>query len=293
MMLSKHPVNGPDRPTRRVNSRIMIRGMLDLIRWFSLSGMALLALVSLRLAGHSPSSAWSIYFVSGIIVVAAAGYVWNDYLDYRIDAINKPSRPLVQGLISLRFARTIAILLGAIGLVLYVQLGIFFFLYSLFVVVVLAFYSRALKDRHGVIGNLAVALLLASIPLTVGAKHGWTLPLAVLAGVTFCLGFAHEVMKDAEDVPGDRRGGRKTLATHYSRLALEGAISTSLAFTLAIGLVPLALGSAQSKLLVIPETMLVASFVFWKFGGMRDAVFRHLLKLNAFAYVIAYFIAGG
>jgi geranylgeranylglycerol-phosphate geranylgeranyltransferase len=76
----------------------------------------------------------------------------------------------------------------------------------------LVWYAADLKSRP-LVGNLAVSFLSASIFLFGGALAGTeglasNLPLAV---ITFFAMLARELLKDAEDVTGDRIGGARTL----------------------------------------------------------------------------------
>lgn len=54
--------------------------------------------------------------VSASVALYAAGMVWNDVADRRLDAVQRPERPLPRGDLSLSFAVALGVLLLAVGL---------------------------------------------------------------------------------------------------------------------------------------------------------------------------------
>lgn len=147
-----------------------------------------------------------------VALVTAAGNVVNDYCDAGIDAVNRPDRPIPSGAVSLRGALVYAVLLFAAGNLLALATNPLCLAIALFNSALLALYAVRLKATPFV-GNLAVAYLSASIFLFGGALAGpdGLLDNLPVAGVTFLAMTAREILKDAEDVEGDRIGGARTL----------------------------------------------------------------------------------
>lgn len=142
--------------------------------------------------------------------IGAAGNVANDLCDLEADRVNRPDRPLPSGAISRDAAILMGGVLGGLGLLLAWFAGAAALIIALSALVVLLVYSPLLK-RSGVPGNLAVAAV-ASAPLVYGPAvldnwhAGW-----VPFGFAALLHLARELVKDIEDVGGDRAIGRNTV----------------------------------------------------------------------------------
>jgi 4-hydroxybenzoate polyprenyltransferase len=166
------------------------------------------------------------------VLIAAAGYIINDYFDLNIDLINKPQKLVVEKHIRRRWA-----ILWHMGLS---MLGIMISFYlswktrswwlgfaNMGCVIGLWFYSTTFKKRM-LSGNIIISLMTAWVVLVVGFLHlgrsivipGWgevfdatkLLRLTVLyAGFAFIISVIREVIKDMEDLPGDERYGCRTM----------------------------------------------------------------------------------
>ena len=147
-----------------------------------------------------------------VALITAAGNAWNDLCDLAIDRINRPDRPLPSGRVTPGAAGSLAGFLFAAGLFLAIPAGLPCVLIAVANSLLLLAYARALK-RTALWGNVAVSYLSASIYPFGGALAGIgamerTLP---LAGITFLAMLSRELLKDAEDVAGDRAAGARTI----------------------------------------------------------------------------------
>ncbi len=219
--------------------------------------------------------------VLSTLLLAASGYIINDYFDIRIDRINKPQKVLVGRVISRRTALFWHVVLTLGGILLglfiaYISRKEIYALMFIGVPVLLWYYSTTFK-RHIVIGNLVISLmtgivvlLVVSVEFAMLAKvHGeavirteacsvawfWTSGFAIFA---FLSNFVREIIKDTEDMKGDKAVGCKTL--------------------------PIALGLPLTKtfVLLIEGFTLIA---LWSIYFFVDA-FRHI------PYALPYFIVG-
>jgi geranylgeranylglycerol-phosphate geranylgeranyltransferase len=111
-------------------------------------------------------------------------------------------------------------------------------------------YSAHLK-RRPFVGNLAVALILGLALLYGGLAVGGAAGAAVGAAFAFLTTLAREIVKDVEDLDGDRLGGARTLATTLGPRP-----------TAWIALVPIALAVAGLAVPVYLPT-LGPSFLLW------------------------------
>lgn len=166
------------------------------------------------------------------VCIAAAGYIINDYFDVNMDLINKPDRMVVEKVIHRRAAIIWHWVLSAIGVLLGfvagLRLGIIWLgPANLLCVVLLWVYSTTFKKKL-LTGNVLISLLTAWVVLVVGFvnlnliwKHGTQMPLRdishiskftfLYAGFAFVISLIREVVKDIEDIEGDRKYGAQTM----------------------------------------------------------------------------------
>jgi 4-hydroxybenzoate polyprenyltransferase len=146
------------------------------------------------------------------ILIAAAGYIINDYYDIKIDTINKPQRVIVGKYVSRRWAMLFNVLFNAIALaisgwflkpvVFAINFGSIFLLWL---------YSNQLK-RLPLVGNMAIAILSAMSVAVVAFQFPQNTYLVfVFAVFAFFITVIREIIKDLEDVRGDASFGCKTL----------------------------------------------------------------------------------
>lgn len=177
-------------------------------------------------------------FVLAHVIIAAAGYIINDYYDLAADAINKPQKNMLLERISPKKAYNLNFILNIIGglLALYCsykagnyKLGF------LPIVVSLALYFYALKYRRQLFtGNIVVAIIIAYSVLVVWLLYFFAIKnspiqFASLIGSYgtisyFVIGFAvfaflmtliREIIKDAEDINGDKEAGYVSIPIRY------------------------------------------------------------------------------
>ena len=149
--------------------------------------------------------------VASTVLVAAAGYIINDYYDIKIDLINKPDRVVVGKNITRRYALFFHTVLSVFGVIpvlfLNWKIGIINFMSAF----LLWWYSNNLK-RQPFVGNFVVALLTGSAILLVSVLYHTYNPLIfVYAGFAFSMTLVREIVKDMEDLKGDNTFGCKTL----------------------------------------------------------------------------------
>jgi 4-hydroxybenzoate polyprenyltransferase len=146
------------------------------------------------------------------VIIAAAGYIINDYYDVKIDLINKPERVVVGRGVSRRYAILLHTVLNIAGITLGLLLDWKIGAVNFFSGFMLWWYSNLLK-RLPFVGNFVVAVLTGgSIAIT------WLLyPFAGKTNIliytlfAFFITLVREIIKDMEDLKGDNTFGCKTL----------------------------------------------------------------------------------
>ena len=169
-----------------------------------------------------------VLLVISTVLIAAAGYMINDYFDIRIDAVNKPDKLVLSKIISRKAMITWHVILNIVAVLLVVKLAyenqLRLISIQLFCITALVVYSMSFK-RKLFIGNLLVGVLIGLSILLVGiyepnfrvlsfegtfAKLLW-----LYAIFAFLITLIREVVKDAEDMRGDLREGCRTIPIVY------------------------------------------------------------------------------
>jgi 4-hydroxybenzoate polyprenyltransferase len=154
---------------------------------------------------------WLFLIVAATVMIAAAGYIINDYYDIKIDLINKPDRVVIGKTITRRYAiffHTVISVTGVgIGLLINWKVGAVNFV-SVFL---LWLYSNNLK-RLPLIGNLVVAVLTGLSLFLLSFLYEQYLPLVMTYSLfAFFMTLIREIVKDMEDMKGDTTFGCRTL----------------------------------------------------------------------------------
>lgn len=182
------------------------------------------------------------------VLIAAAGYVANDLADQEMDEINRPGQVFVGVHFSPSAANELAaslMVVAALSLVPLLWTAGFEWWQLIFPAAggLLLAYAFGLKCRP-VLGNLAVSVLSAAIPLLVFYADQPAIATDALPRVgaliwayatfAFLASVFREVIKDLEDVEGDQVFGCRTLAVVRPRAAFRLALGGL--FGLLIGL---------------------------------------------------------
>lgn len=149
------------------------------------------------------------FFSCATFLILAAGNTFNDLADIRIDAVNRPLRPLPSGRISPRQAGAAAALEAATGLAFGFAAGLIPGVISFFAGLSLVVYSIKLKIVP-LAGNMLVAGLTGLTFISGGILAGNARGAAAPAVFAFFFTLAREIFKDIEDMPGDAAAGART-----------------------------------------------------------------------------------
>lgn len=145
------------------------------------------------------------------VLIAAGGYVINDYYDVKIDYVNNPDRVVVGKTIHRRFAILLHVALSILGVIIGLFVSWKLAVVNVFSVSVLWFYSNLLK-RLPFIGNFTVALLTgSSIAIILLIYDTNVVLILIYALFSFFITLVREIIKDMEDLKGDNTYGCKTL----------------------------------------------------------------------------------
>jgi geranylgeranylglycerol-phosphate geranylgeranyltransferase len=173
--------------------------------------------------------------ISGGLIMAGSNTL-NDLFDIEIDRINQPHRPLVIGKLTPVQARNIARLEFGSGIALSIFISLQALVVAVTVSLLIIMYSYKMK-RLPLIGNFAVSLATAMAFIYGGIAVNRIQRTLIPAILAFLYHFGREIIKDIQDMKGDRHGNAKTLPLVYGEnIAL---IVTTVIFLLLLGLLPL------------------------------------------------------
>lgn len=211
-------------------------------------------------------------------LIAGGGNAINDCFDLEIDRLNRPGRPLPSGALTLNQANALWVALSLTGVTLSYLLTPWNLYISVFWVLALYYYSRTLK-RTVLAGNVTIGIL-TGMAFLFGAVVTGEPSTALFPGIfAFLVNLTRELLKDVEDVEGDRNAGAMTLPVRYgTRPALMMATlvvvmlisATFLPYLLSIYSI-----SYLWIVLVVDAVLLFVIFSWW-----RDESLSNLRRLS-------------
>jgi 4-hydroxybenzoate polyprenyltransferase len=193
-------------------------GFLKLIRIQNLIIVALTQ-IFVRVLVIGPRSEWKLILsdpflyliVSSTLLIAAAGYIINDYFDVKIDIVNKPDRVIVGRYLKRRMAIGTHQVFNVLGVLCGLVVSYKVALVNVVSVSLLWLYSERFK-RQLLIGNVVVSLLTALSLLILSVHYTDNRDLVLIYAVfAFFISLIREIIKDVEDRKGDAAHGCRTL----------------------------------------------------------------------------------
>ena len=171
------------------------------------------------------------------LAIAAGGNAVNDVYDRDIDLVNRPSRPIPSGLVSVEAARIVWITASLLGISAAAFVSSIHLSTAILAAVLLYTYSRFLK-RMPFVGNLSIALVVALAIVYGGWAVGSPVPSLVGAGFAALTTFAREIVKDIQDMEGDARVGARTAPVALGVGAPRTVASATLILTVIVTPLP-------------------------------------------------------
>jgi 4-hydroxybenzoate polyprenyltransferase len=166
-------------------------------------------------------------FITSILLITAGGYIINDIYDEKSDKINKEDKRIINKKITAKIALVWYILFNIVSLILityvcYIINKLSFSLIFLYSIFALWRYSKKLKNSF-LKGNLIVSWLVALSIINLGLLD--IIPviriensseiifkiILIYALFSFLMTLSREIIKDAEDIEGDRLSNANTL----------------------------------------------------------------------------------
>jgi geranylgeranylglycerol-phosphate geranylgeranyltransferase len=178
-------------------------------------GALLAAVICAGLSGVEDALVDVVLSMLVVVMFTGAGNALNDYFDRETDKVAHPERPLPQGLIPPKAALYLAGGFFGATLVLSILVNLWSFAIVVTSIVVMVGYEVLLK-AEGLAGNMAISWLTGALFLFGGAAVESMEVAWILAMLAFLATLGREIVKDVQDMQGDR-GTRLTLPMRIGR----------------------------------------------------------------------------
>ena len=227
--------------------------------------------------------------VLATVFATGAGNAVNDYFDRDIDRINRPDRPIPRGAVTATEAKWFSVALFGGAVVSALVLPLVAIAIAVVNLVALLAYTEFFKGLPGV-GNVVVAALTGSTFLFGGAAIGNPLGALVLCLLAALATLTREIVKDVEDIAGDREEGLRTLPIVVGERPSLWLGVGILVVAVAASVVPFVRGDFGLAYLgiVAPADglMLVASAQSFENPSLAQRRLKQGMFLAAFAFIV-------
>lgn len=228
-----------------------------------------------------------------VMLFTSGANALNDFIDYKIDLINRPSRPIPIGDVKKSVAFYMALFFFIIGCLLCMKLNEDAKAIGIFIAMpIMVLYTTYLK-KLPLIGNLAVAFIIGLSFIFCGAAFNSFSPMIIPMILCFLLSFLRELIKDIADIEGDKVLGLKTFPVYYGMEKSKNFVLTTCFISGLVFIVPYIIGIYNEWYLFflivgveIPLGFIV--FLMVKNPGITSAKkASKLLKFSTFIGLIA------
>ena len=199
-----------------------------------------------------------VLLVLTVVLIAAAGYMINDYFDVKTDLVNRPNEVVINKHIKASKVYIAYFVINLVALCISFYLSIKVGVVSMTFLFPLAmgllwFYSTTYK-RQLLMGNILVSIIIAGVPLLVALYEmplihvkylqypaAYNVLLRVVAGwcgtyafFAFLVNLIRELIKDIEDFEGDMAYGRTTLPVAFGLKTSKIVVTSLIAITIVV-----------------------------------------------------------
>lgn len=273
--------------------------LLKLVRIRNCSIAFFGVLVGALLVTHSPQGIGTKTIIAALTaaVITGGGNALNDYFDLLIDKTNKPERPIPSGKIQRSDALMLAAGLLLVGLGLAKTVNKYCLVIAAVNVAILVAYA-AYSKKMLFVANLGVSYLVASVFIfgafsTIDATNALELEkIKVASIITVCAFFmtlAREIIKDVEDIEGDKRMYSKTLPLVYGAKKAKNTAILFAVIAILVSLTPLAMNFPTLNLKVYGTLICLADLIFISALTMFPSLSQRMMIIGMGLSLAAFF----
>ncbi len=218
-------------------------------------------------------------------MIAAAGYLINDYYDLKIDMVNRPQKVVVGTEISRRPALLSHTLTNVVAVAIGFWADMWVGLVHIFSSFLLWYYSNYLR-RLPLIGNVSIGVLTAMTFLILLIYYRTDEPIVFFyAAFGFLMVVIREIVKDIQDVKGEAAFGCVTVPVIWG---IRGAKTLIVSIIIAGSILLVNFLLIQANWLLRVYFLLLAPFFLWfLYRLMRADTQKEYQTLNKFcSYII-------
>jgi len=226
---------------------------------------------------------------------ASAGNIINDIFDIEIDKINRPERPLPSGVLTINEAYVLYLICFVISGLLVVTISQIVVIIVLLSHLLLFLYSKYLK-RIPLVGNITVAFLTGLVFIFGGVVVENPSAAIIPALFAFFINLIRELVKDMQDVEGDRAAGVITFPIKFGFQKTKYLITFITLILILFTLYPFITQLYEIEYFVVVMVMVNSLLVFILKKLFEDDSIKNLnkmsnlLKLNMIFGLIAIYL---
>ena len=226
---------------------------------------------------------------------ASAGNIINDIFDIEIDKINRPTRPLPLGILTINEAYILFLICFVISGLLVVTISQIVVIIVLLSHLLLFLYSKYLK-RIPLVGNITVAFLTGLVFIFGGVVVENPSAAIIPALFAFFINLIRELVKDMQDVEGDRAAGVITFPIKFGFQKTKYLITFITLILILFTLYPFITQLYEIEYFVVVMVMVNSLLVFILKKLFEDDSIKNLnkmsnlLKLNMIFGLIAIYL---
>lgn len=238
-----------------------------------------------------------------VFLITGAGNTINDYFDYEIDKINKAYRPIPSNKINRSDALMFSITLFFIGMGLSKYVNDYCLGIAVLNSIILVLYGKYSKRLH-LVSNLGVSYLVASI-FVFGAlanfdsgineiisEIGKLQLIAIISACAFFTTFSREIVKDIEDIEGDKKEYSVTLPIKIGVKRSKNIASIFILAAILFSASPFFIPQEYFNLLPYGIFILIADLIFLISLTMHPAICQRLMIVGMIIALLAFFLGG-
>lgn len=233
---------------------------------------------------------------TSVFIIMGAGNMLNDYFDFEVDKINKPYRPIPAKKITRGDTLMLSLALFFLGIALTKNINIYCFTLAILNSLFLIFYGKYSKKLL-LVSNFGISYLIASI-FVFGAlaPAGLTIPpsqikiLTVLSACAFLMTFSREIIKDIEDVEGDKERYAVTLPIKFGKKRAHHLAVFFAVTAIFLSVLPFFISLTSFHLLSYGFLVGIANVIFLVSLTMHPSLSQRLIVLGMVLGLGAFFL---
>lgn len=256
----------------------------------------IVVVVAVIISQTEPTELYILLFASiAAALVTAAGNIINDIFDIETDRISHQDRVLVLGKITKKEAWIEYILLSSISIIISFSLAVRLTVIIIATIILLYIYSSTLK-KLPLIGNLTIAFLTGLTFIYGGFAAGNPMAAIVPAGFAFLINLIREIVKDIQDIEGDKITGAITFPIRFGFQRSKILILIISLSLILYTLYPFMTGHYKIEyfivVMVFVNPLIILSFklLFDEKRENKFSMVSNLLKLNMVLGLIAIYL---